>query len=180
MKTLHLTNMFHPSSGGVHTFYRALLNAATPANQVRLVVPWESDGVEDINDHAKIYHVRAPRHLFVDPRYRVILPHRFLIPYRGTIQKILEREQPDLVEVCDKYSLVFLASALRKGWLRSVRHPAVVGLSSERMDDNVSQFLHPGKLGERFSRHGFFAISISSSTVLARRLPMPRASKASK
>ena len=153
MKTLHLTNMFHPSSGGVHTFYRALLKAASPENQVRLVVPWESDGVEDVNDHARIYHVRAPHHVFVDPRYRVVLPHRFLLPYRSTVQKILQREQPDLVEICDKYSFVYLGSCLRKGWMRGVRRPAVVGLTSERMDDNVKQFLCRGKLGERFSRY---------------------------
>jgi alpha-1,6-mannosyltransferase len=153
MKTLHLTNMFHPCSGGIHTFYRALLQAAAPAQQVRLVVPWESDGVEDVNDNARIYYVRAPRHVFIDPRYRVVLPHRFVLPYRGAVQQILRREQPDLVEICDKYSFVYLASCLRKGWLPGVNRPAVVGLTCERMDDNVRQFLHPGKLGERFSRY---------------------------
>ena len=153
MKTLHVTNMFHPNSGGVHTFYRALLGAATAAHEVRLVVPWESDGVEEVNDYAKIYHVRAPRHVFVDPRYRVVLPHRFLLPYRTAIQKILRSEQPDLVEICDKYSFVYLGSCLRKGWMPGVKRPAVVGLTCERMDDNVKQFLCQGKLGERFSRY---------------------------
>lgn len=68
------------------------------------------------------------------------------------IQKILQREQPDLVEICDKYSFVYLGSCLRKGRMRGVRRPAAVGLTCERMDDNVKQFVHPGKFGERFSR----------------------------
>ncbi len=152
MKTLHLTNMFHSSSGGIHTFYRALLEAATAEHEVCLVVPWESGGVERISEHARIYHVRAPRHVFVDSRYRVVLPHRFLLPGPSEVKKILQQEQPDLVEICDKYSFVYLASSLRKGWIRGLKRPAVVGLTCERMDDNVRQFLHAGKLGEQWSR----------------------------
>ena len=153
MKTVHLTNMFHANSGGIATFYRALLRAATPENKVCLVVPWECDGVEEVNDHGRIYYVRAPRQLLIDSRYRVVLPHRFLLPFRSTVRKILQWEQPDLVEICDKYSFVFLGSSLRKGWIPGIKRPAVIGLTCERMDDNVKQFVWDGKLSERFSRY---------------------------
>jgi len=50
LKTLHLTNAWHDASGGVATFYRALMAAAPDAGcQVRLIVPGEKNSVEDPN-----------------------------------------------------------------------------------------------------------------------------------
>ena len=57
---------------------------------------------------------------------------------------MLDREQPDLVEICDKYSLCYFAGLVRK--LRR-RRPALVGLTCERMDDNVRAFLSRSTLG---------------------------------
>jgi len=47
------------------------------------------------------------------------------------------------VEVCDKYSLCWLAGALRRGWIPRVPRPTLVGLSCERMDDNVHAYITP-------------------------------------
>jgi alpha-1,6-mannosyltransferase len=151
MKSLHFTNSYHPLSGGIREFYHALLRHAPRANHyVRLVVPGPQAGVEDLNSHARIYHLRAPLSPLFDRRYRVLLPTEVLRPH-GAVLNILNEEQPDLVEFCDKYSLLYLAGAIRKGWVRLTHRPVLVGLSCERMDDNVASYVGLGKMGQLFS-----------------------------
>jgi len=148
--SVHLTNAYHASSGGIRTFYRALL-AAAPVHRRRvcLIVPGAKEGVEDVNAFARVYFVRAVASPIVDRRYRLILPHKFLLPPLSRIWGILDAERPDLVEVCDKYSLCYLAGILRK--TRACR-PALVGLSCERMDDNVRSFVRDAPAAARFAR----------------------------
>ena len=45
---------------------------------------------------------------FFDERYRLLLPHLYALPYRSRLREILRDEQPDLIEICDKYTLYFL------------------------------------------------------------------------
>ena len=151
-KTLHLTNAWHGSSGGVATFYRALMAAAPDAGcQVRLIVPGERDSIEDPNPWARIYYVRA-RRAWLNPAYRLMSPLAYLSP-GGAAAKILEAEQPDLVEVCDKFTLPYLAGLLRTRRHPSLRfRPATVGLSCERLDDNIHAYLGRGSAALRFAR----------------------------
>lgn len=152
-KTLHITNAYHESSGGIRTFYRALLEAANRCGRhVRLVVPGERTLIEEVGHWGRIYHVRAPHAAVVDRRYRLLLPHRYLFGRRGDIWKILYAERPDLVEVCDKYSLVYLGGLIRARWLPGRQRPAVSALSCERMDDTVDTFLSRWGLAGRFAR----------------------------
>jgi glycosyltransferase involved in cell wall biosynthesis len=66
---------------------------------------------------------------------------------------IIRTEKPDLVEVCDKYSLPYLAGLIRTGALSGLGcRPVTVGLSCERMDYNVASYLTAGGFGGRFSR----------------------------
>jgi alpha-1,6-mannosyltransferase len=141
IKTLHITNSWHPTSGGIATFYRALMKAANSrGQQIRLVVPGEGNHVENIGDFAKIYHVKAPRAPF-NSQYRVIYPRQFLAP-GAVLQEILAAERPEVVEICDKYTLSYLGPLIRRGLLRKLDfRPVVVGLSCERMDDNVRAYL---------------------------------------
>ena len=61
IKTLHLTNSWHETSGGIATFYRALIEAANQRQQnIRLVVPGDHDRMEELGAFGKIYHLRAP------------------------------------------------------------------------------------------------------------------------
>jgi alpha-1,6-mannosyltransferase len=177
IKTLHLTNAFHPASGGIRTFYRAMLAAANAERRyMRLVVPSDASSVEEVGEYGRIYHVRAPRSPWVDTRYRLILPQMFLSS-RGEVRRILAEEQPDLVEVCDKYSLCYAAGALRRGWLNGVRRPTIVGLSCERLDDNVRASMSAGALAKRFARWyigriytGQFDVHLANSEYTAREL----------
>lgn len=150
MKTAHLTNAWCSTSGGIATFYRALMAEANRrGHEMRLVVPGEADGVEECGPHARIYYVRAP-HAPFNGGYRLILPHRYLVP-GSRIQRILAEEAPDLVEVCDKYTLNWLAGLLRIRALPAVRkRPTVVGLSCERMDDSFRAYVGAGRLAEWF------------------------------
>lgn len=143
VKTLHLTNGWHPDSGGIATFYRELMRAANARrHQMRLIVPAESSSVQDIGEYARIYSICSPL-APLNRSYRLLYPHSYLAP-GGAIHRILSEERPDLVEVCDKYSLPYLGGLLRLGALPRLNlRPAVVGLSCERMDENVAAYLSP-------------------------------------
>jgi len=144
IKTLHFTNFYHSCSGGIRTLCHALLRAAERRRRpMCLVVPAESDRVESWGEFTRIYHVAAPRSPLFDSQYRLLLPYRFLLPLPTSIPRIIENEQPDLIEICDKYMLSWLAGIIRKRWMPRVGRPLLVGLSCERMDDNLAIYLGP-------------------------------------
>jgi alpha-1,6-mannosyltransferase len=152
MKTLHLTNAWHASSGGIGTFYRALIEAANQnRHEIRLVVPGATTHVETVGPHAKVYYIQAPRAPF-NPSYRILYPYRFLAP--GTaVQQILNHERPDLIDVSEKYSLPYLTGLLRIRRLRGVDfRPTVIGTSCERMDENMAAYLSSAPLAQAFTR----------------------------
>jgi alpha-1,6-mannosyltransferase len=151
--TLHITNSYHPTSGGIRTFYNALLESGNVARRhVRLIVPGRRAAVEDIGGYGRIYQIPAPRAPAFDRRYRMIMPQTYLPWLPSAIIEILERERPDVVEICDKYSLPYLAAMLRKGWHSSVPRPVLVGLTCERFDDNMAAFVSGSELARAFTR----------------------------
>src|SRR5262245_12501077 len=111
---------------------------------MRLVVPGERNEVEEFGAWGRIYHIASLRAFLFDNRYRLLAPRAYLPPFRGESRRILRDEQPDLIEVCDKYSVSWLAGLLRRGWISDLRRPTLVGMSCERMDDNVGAFLGRG------------------------------------
>lgn len=139
LRTLHLTNAWHESSGGIATFYRALLAAANPDWRVDLIVPGRSAGTDQISPFATIHRVQARSAPF-DASYRLLYPSSYLTA-TSPVQRIVRSVQPHVVETTDKYSLVYLAGLIRAGWMRGLLHrPALVGLSCERMDDNLQAY----------------------------------------
>jgi glycosyltransferase involved in cell wall biosynthesis len=151
-KTLHLTNAYHEHSGGIRTMYHALLQQANREHRLmRLVVPGVSDCEERIGRFGLIYHVKAPRAPVGDRRYRMILPHRFVWPGTGRLWSIVNREAPDVLEVTDKYSLCYLSGILRR-FSRSDDRPTLVGLTCERLDDNVAAFVRGGRRASELTR----------------------------
>jgi alpha-1,6-mannosyltransferase len=151
--TVHLTNAYHPASGGIRTFYTELLAAANRAGRrLVLVVPADRTDAASIGRFGRIEFIKAPVAPAFDRRYRMLLPHRYMPLPASAVVKVLEREQPDLVEICDKYSLPYLAAMLRKGWHPRVRRPALVGLTCERLDDNIAAYLSGSRLARTFAR----------------------------
>src|SRR5262245_36915068 len=103
-KTLHVTNSWHATSGGVATFYRELLAGAERAGrEFRLVVPGDRDRVEEAGRYGRIYTIAGRRWYNKSP-YRAILPAAYL-RRRGALREIIGSERPHLAEVCDKYTL---------------------------------------------------------------------------
>ena len=144
---------------------------------MRSSCPASEPSVEEVGPFGRIYTVRAPRAPSFDRRYRLILPAPAICRcVGGPIGRILEREQPDLVEVCDKYSLCYLAALLRRAWLPARPPPVLVGLSCERFDDNWR--LSRSRLGPRApSPAGTSATSTARrSTCTSRTRNTPRAS----
>jgi alpha-1,6-mannosyltransferase len=150
IKTLHITNAWHPTSGGVSTFYRALAREANRrGHELRLIVPGAQDGLEPVDRHVLIYHVAAPP-AFFNPAYRTIYPNQYLL-HGSKLQNILARERPDLIEISDKYTLAYLGGLLRHRLLPALDfRPVLVGLSNERMDDNFRSYLGWIPCGKQF------------------------------
>ncbi len=152
IKSVHLTNYYHKHSGGISTSYNNLLAAAERHRRfVSLIVPGESESVEQINDFAKIYYVPANYSPVFDKRYRMIKPWQYMMR-DSTIRSIMMAEAPDMVEVCDKYSLSMFGAMIGRGKFNQLGRPMTVHFSCERMDDNVASYLAGGKLGKWFSR----------------------------
>jgi alpha-1,6-mannosyltransferase len=151
LKTLHLTNCWHPESGGIATFYREMLRAANRLGRpMRLVVPSDRDRTEDHGRFGKIFHVAA-RPSRLSPGYRVIMPAQYLLP-GSILRRIVAAERPDLVECSDRYTLNYLGALLRRGWFLRGYRPTVVGLTSERMDENVAYYVTAHPAGKIFCR----------------------------
>ena len=152
LKTLHLTNAWHKSSGGIGTFYRALLDVANEhGHYLRLVVPGDETHVEEVGPFGRIYYVTAPQ-APLNSSYRLLYPYRFLFP-KTAIQNILNIERPDVVEVSEKYTLPYLTGLLRIGGLPGVPfRPTTIGLTCERMDDNMAAYLSNSRAAASFCR----------------------------
>src|SRR5262249_19533132 len=96
------------------------------------------------------------------------------------VQRLLAAEQPNLIEVSDKYTLAYLGGLLRLRLLKALDfRPVVVGLSNERMDDNFRSYLGWLPLGKRFCSwymhwiyFPFFDCHIANSSYTAEELRM--------
>jgi glycosyltransferase involved in cell wall biosynthesis len=153
MTTVHLTNAWHASSGGIRTFYSQLIQAGNEeGRRVVLIVPDERDDVEQVGLCGCIYRIKSPPAPAFDRRYRLILPSAYAPLIGSRVARILRREQPSVVEICDKYSLPYLAAMLRKHWHSGVRRPFLVGLSCERFDDNMAAYLSAGHMAGAFTQ----------------------------
>ncbi len=152
IKTLHLTNAFHTHSGGISTFYRAMLQVANQQQrEMRLIVPGAEDRVEQVGRYGLIYTVSAPRAPFYGS-YRCLYPTKYLYP-ENAIRRILREERPDVVEICDKYNLQYLGGMIREGLLGDLDfRPLMLGLSCERMDENVAAYVANSAFHRAFCR----------------------------
>lgn len=152
LKSIHLTNAWHANSGGIRTFYLALLEAAARRKHfMRMIVPGEEDRVEDVSEYGRIYYLKTAR-APLSPEYRMLYPPLYLNP-KGSIPRILREERPDLIEINDKYTLPYLSGLIRIG-----KHPAIdwrptmIGLSCERMDENMRAYLLKNRAAQAFTR----------------------------
>lgn len=152
MKTLHLVNAWRPAggTGGVTTFYQALLEHARQHGEQMVVVGPGERATHEVSGSTATYQVASPRAAF-NPKYRMILPDTWPGVNRRVLQ-ILRQEQPDLLDVCDKYSLHYVAGLLRRGWLADVKRPVLVATSCERMDENMAHYLSASSWARHFCR----------------------------
>lgn len=152
MKSVHITNYYHKNSGGISTSFNNLMAAAERhKREVRLIVPGETEGEEQVNDYAKIYYVPAKYSPIFDKRYRIILPWQYM-NNDSLIRKIMLAEKPDIVEVTDKYTLSMMGIMIRANKFKQIGRPMLVHFSCERMDDNVGSFLSEGRFAKWFAR----------------------------
>ncbi|MGB5013391.1 MAG: glycosyltransferase [Pyrinomonadaceae bacterium] len=154
LKSVQITNYYHKNSGGISTAYNKLLEAANRRKRyVRLIVPGEESSVEEVGEFGRIYYVKADFSPLFDKRYRLMLPWKTYIFDSSPIKAILRDEQPDLIEIGEKYTLSLMAGLLRKHIMNvGSKRPMLVQFSCERMDDNVSSFISAGRISNWFTR----------------------------
>lgn len=152
MKSVHITNYYHKNSGGISTSFNNLLAAAARHRRpVRLIVPGETESIEDVNEFARIYYVPAKFSPIFDKRYRLIQPWQYM-QNDSLIRKILVDEKPDMVEVTDKYTISMFGAMVRLGKFKQLGRPMLVHFSAERMDDNIASFMTKSSFGEWLAR----------------------------
>lgn len=149
-RSIHLTNAWHGTSGGIAAFYRALFRAAADRDHaLSLIVPGESGSTEPVGRFGRVHTIAAGR-APLNGHYRLLGPKHYLWP-RSPIRRLLDEERPHLVGICDKYSLPYIGGLLRNR-PRPPRRPVVVGVSCERMDDNFLAYLGDSAAGRWFCR----------------------------
>lgn len=137
--SVHLTNAWHPTSGGVRTALLALLEAADrEGREMTVVTPGAETSVDPVGRTTRIYTLRSPRVPLMDRRYRAILPYRYASPMRTAIWRILARHEPDIIEISDKYALCHLAGLIKR---KRGQRPTLLGFSHERMDESMAAHL---------------------------------------
>ena len=152
LKSVHITNYYHKDSGGISTSFNNLLAAAAIHKRfVRLIVPGETETVEDVNEYAKVYYVPAKYSPIIDTRYRVMMPWHYMLK-DTIIRRILLEERPDMIEITDKYTLSFIGPMIRTNNFKKIGRPMLVHFSCERMDDNINSFLTTGRVGKWLAR----------------------------
>ena len=142
MKVLHLANFFHPESGGIKTYLdnkrRFFAARGLP---FRLVIPDERDSIEHSQPDEVVYRIASPR-APMNSIYRMIIN-------LGVVHKIVKRENPDLLEVNDKFTLMALSYFYRKIQKRL----PTAGFHHERFDVNVGLYLSGSSLARKFAHY---------------------------
>ena len=105
MKICDLTQFYSPVSGGVKRYVREKVNyvrAHQPDHEHILVIPGERDEMTT-EPCSKVYAIRSPL-ISRTSRYRALLR-------LGSVEEILEREKPDIIESGDPYQMAWKAIA---------------------------------------------------------------------
>lgn len=169
--TLHVTNAYHARSGGVRTFYHALLTAAERlGRRMHLVVPGDRTHTECAGSFGRIHHVAAAPAPWIDTRYRLLRPAAYLTR-SSPIGQLLRGIRPDIVEVCDKHSLVPMARLLRWGWHAGEARPTVIGASAERFDDAVRTHVTAARVGARLAKRYIRSVYVPTFDALVANSP---------
>ena len=129
MKILHLANFYHEKSGGIKTYLdNKRDHFVSNGFPFRLIIPGEIDSVEQSeSDDVVVYRIcSSPAPL--NPLYRMIWD---LV----TVHKIAKHENPDLIEINDKYTLAAVSYFYRKIAKKKI---PLVGFHHERLDENLS------------------------------------------
>lgn len=91
MKIVDVCAFYSPAGGGVKTYVdRKLAVGPAMGHEIVLIVPSDRDGVEHVDQGARIIHVASPQ-LIVDRRYRYF-------EAAAPVHALLDAEAPDFVE----------------------------------------------------------------------------------
>lgn len=103
MKICDLTQFYSPVSGGVKRYVAEkvrYLRTRSPGDEHILIIPGEKDAVES-GRVSRVYTIRSPL-ISKTSRYRALIRLE-------AIERILEREKPDIIECGDPYQVAWKA-----------------------------------------------------------------------
>ncbi|MGY6656552.1 glycosyltransferase family 4 protein [Amycolatopsis sp. TRM77291] len=135
MHIVQLANFYGPRSGGLRTALHHLgAGYVASGHQVTLVVPGRRYADETLPSGVRRFSLPAPQ-IPGTGGYRAVDPHR--------VRAVLERLEPDRLEVSDRLTLRGMGV-----WARRNGVPSMV-ISHERLDRLLEQFLMPEPVARR-------------------------------
>ncbi|WP_037308403.1 glycosyltransferase family 4 protein [Amycolatopsis orientalis] len=135
MHIIQLANFYGPRSGGLRTALHHLgAGYVASGHQVTLVVPGRRYADEMLPSGVRRFSLLAPQ-IPGTGGYRAVDPHR--------VRAVLERLEPDRLEVSDRLTLRGMGV-----WARRNGVPSMV-ISHERLDRLLEQFLMPEPVARR-------------------------------
>ncbi len=159
MKICDLTQFYSPKSGGVKRYVAEkvrYIREQTPDDDHILIIPGERDEVIE-TERARTYTIQSPL-VSRTSRYRALLR-------LGAIERVLEKERPDIIESGDPYQVawkaVYSGSALEipvVGFYHSHFPEAYLRTAEKYLGRTVTDFVMDGakryirKLYNRFAR----------------------------
>ena len=138
---VHLANFFGPRSGGIRTCARELANSyASFGHTTHIIVPGKRDQIT--HKGSVVFHEIASPVVPKSGGYRVILRTR-------QVKRILERIQPDAVELSDRTTLLPISR-----WAKNQGIPVTI-IAHERLDGVIHSFwpsISGGGIADRLNR----------------------------
>lgn len=107
LRVMDITKFYSAASGGVRTYLDAKVNDFETRDIVHsLVIPGRRDEVSR-QHHTRVYRLKGPV-LAVSPHYRLLLSAR-------AIERVIERERPDVIEVGSPFLVPWLVRRAIRG-----------------------------------------------------------------
>ncbi|MEW6104705.1 MAG: glycosyltransferase family 1 protein [bacterium] len=120
MKLLDLTNFYGKQSGGVRTYLDKKIEYIGGRDDIEhiLIIPGEKDEIV-YREKTKIYRLKGLRVPFY-PSYRLVINIK-------NIKRVIEEENPDLVELGDPYTMAFALFATKRRPIIGFYHSDIPG-----------------------------------------------------
>ncbi|MFH1821277.1 MAG: glycosyltransferase family 4 protein [Methanobacteriota archaeon] len=166
MRILHVNPFYYPYYGGTEKYLYDLCKRLAKRNSVSVVTSRlpNTERIEEV-ERTKVYRIRS----FVLEKLPPFLPPPLSIPlsFRRDVLKICEKEEPDIINLHNRFFISFSSLAF---WKKSLRAPLFLTLHNARavgINEETDLFgkLFDDKIGNRIMNRADWIIANSKWTL---------------